>query len=143
MEGDYRKRVDGIFKRFGKNPTSPQKSLLKRNNAVSGETRPSQSQRPNLDRRTPRSKKSPAEVSREIFSISVILPAQVRSSTSSIVIDQCFVPSLIVDLGTLPQISIHLAPSMARCCEKCLPTSRVSLLASVRVCFDRKYTQFL
>ena len=67
MEGDYRKRVDGIFKKFGKTPTSAQKSLLKRNSAVSGETRPSQSQRHNLDRRTQRSKKSPAEVSRVLF----------------------------------------------------------------------------
>ena len=65
MEGDYRKRVDGIFKKFGKSQTSPQKSLLKRNSYGSGETRPSQSQRTNFDRRTQRSKKSPAEVSRQ------------------------------------------------------------------------------
>ena len=60
MEGDYKNRVDGIFKKFGKSPTSSKKSLLKRNSAGSGETRPPNSQR---DRRTQRSKKSPAEVS--------------------------------------------------------------------------------
>ena len=66
MEGDYRKRVDGIFKKFGKSPTSSQRSLLKRNTVGSGETpRPSQSQRTTFDRR--RSKKSPAEVSRLHF----------------------------------------------------------------------------
>jgi len=128
MEGDYRKRVDGIFKKFGKSPT-PQKSLLKRNSSTgSGETRLSQFQRSRSDRGTQRSKKSPVEVSRIYFYISKSTSAQVRSSTTSIIIEQCFIPSLTVDLGTLPQISTHLAPSIARCCEKCLPTSRVSCL---------------
>lgn len=132
MEGDYRKRVDGIFKKFGRSPTSPQKSLLKRNSASGGETRPSQSQRANFDRRTQRSKKSPAEVSTPHLYTSLVPSTQVRSSTGSIVIDQCHVPSLTIDLGTLPQVSTHLAPSMTRCCEKCLPTSRVS--CSVSMC---------
>ena len=135
MEDDYRKRVDGIFKKFGKSPTSSQKSLLKRNSAESGETRPTQSQRTNFDRRTHRSKKSPAEVGRLHISLHFTSTvSQVRSSTTSVVVDQCYVPSLTIDLGTLPQISTHLAPSMARCCEKCLPTSRVSCLVFVCVC---------
>ena len=137
MEGDYRKRVDGIFKKFGKSPTSSQKSLLKSNSVGSGET---SRQRTTFDRR--RNKKSPAEVGSVHFYMLLVHSTQVRSSATSVVIDQCYVPSLTIDLGTLPQISTHLAPSMARCCEKCLPTSRVSSLACVCVYNNFMKTRF-
>ncbi|XP_065919777.1 glycerol-3-phosphate acyltransferase 1, mitochondrial-like isoform X2 [Dysidea avara] len=98
MEGDYRSRVDGIFKKFGKSPSSSQNSILKRSAVGSEEKRsPQRTPGTRLDRRSQRSKKPTTD---------------------------CYVPSLTVDLGTLPQISTSFAPAMARCCEKCLPTSR-------------------
>jgi len=58
MEGDYRSRVDGIFKKFGKSPSSSQNSILKRS-AVGNEEKRSQLQR---TRRSQRSKKATTDV---------------------------------------------------------------------------------